>query len=346
METNIRRDAWRRLRVLAGGPNIDNWRCPGHCFNVGDRADEARLINSLMEAWPSPERAIDGIEQIADGIWGPRGQSMNDRGVMVGPVWIGHGRSDEEAHRCLIGPAWLGDVPQSASDPTTRVREIREIDPGDAPVGDAAAPEPSAGYALAKRVLDLVASATGLLVLSPLIALISIAILLDDGRPILYGHRRQTRGGRGFRCWKFRTMRRDADDIKRGLEEQNVCDGPQFYIQNDPRVTRVGKILRKYHLDELPQLWNVFVGQMSLVGPRPSPDDENQICPAWREIRLSVRPGITGLWQLRRSREPGLDFQEWIRFDTEYVQHANFWLDMRILLSTIGRVLLKPVRSA
>jgi lipopolysaccharide/colanic/teichoic acid biosynthesis glycosyltransferase len=299
-----------------------------------------------MEIWPSPDRAIDGIEQIAEGIWGPRGQSMNDREIMVGPIWIGHGRNTEEARRCLIGPAWFGDTPQSAEEATTHVREIRDIDPGDAPVDVTASPEPSAGYALAKRLFDVVASGVGLLLLLPVIALISFAILLDDGRPILYGHRRQTRGGRVFRCWKFRTMRRDADEIKRVLEEQNVCDGPQFYIQDDPRVTRVGKILRKYHLDELPQLWNVFVGQMSLVGPRPSPDAENQICPAWREIRLSVRPGITGLWQLRRSRQPGLDFQEWIRFDTEYVQQASFWLDLRILITTVCRVLVKPVRGA
>ena len=111
-------------------------------------------------------------------------------------------------------------------------------------------------------------------------------------------------------------------------------------------MTGVGKFLRRYHLDELPQLWNVVRGQMSFVGPRPSPDDENQFCPSWRELRLSVRPGMTGLWQLKRTRRPGLDFQEWIRYDTEYVKHAGLWLDMKILVQTIWFVCLKGLRHA
>lgn len=141
-------------------------------------------------------------------------------------------------------------------------------------------------------------------------------------------------------------MCRNADAIKRELEQQNACDGPQFFVEDDPRVTGVGKFLRCYHLDELPQLWNVVRGQMSLVGPRPSPDDENQFCPSWRELRLSVRPGMTGLWQLKRTRQPGLDFQEWIRYDTEYVKHAGLWSDMKILLQTIWIVCLKGLRHA
>jgi lipopolysaccharide/colanic/teichoic acid biosynthesis glycosyltransferase len=135
-------------------------------------------------------------------------------------------------------------------------------------------------------------------------------------------------------------MVRDAERIARQLD-QNVCDGPQVYIQNDPRVTKAGRILRSTNLDELPQFWNVLMGQMSLVGPRPSPDDENQYCPAWRDLRLSVRPGITGLWQLERTREPGEDFQEWIKYDIQYVQRASFKLDMIILLRTAQMMLLR-----
>ena len=131
-------------------------------------------------------------------------------------------------------------------------------------------------------------------------------------------------------------MRRNAESMVAQLQAENKADGPQVFIENDPRVTRVGRILRKLQIDELPQLWNVVRGDMSLVGPRPSPDRENQFCPAWREMRLSVRPGITGLWQVRRTRAEGEDFQEWIRYDIEYVQTASFLLDLKILFKTLG----------
>lgn len=134
-------------------------------------------------------------------------------------------------------------------------------------------------------------------------------------------------------------MNRDADLCRDKLQRVNQCDGPQFYIKNDPRVTRVGRVLRRFHLDEVPQFWNVLIGEMSIVGPRPSPNDENQLCPAWRETRLSVRPGITGLWQVERTRAEGLDFQEWIRFDSEYVERMSLWLDFRILAKTAYRML-------
>ena len=141
---------------------------------------------------------------------------------------------------------------------------------------------------------------------------IMLAIWIEDGRPFFFGHTRETLGGREFSCWKFRSMRKDAEKIKEQLKKPNQADGPQFYIENDPRLTRVGRFLRKYNLDEFPQFWNVLVGDMSVVGPRPSPHHENQFCPAWREARLSVRPGITGLWQVKRTRRarqrlPGVD---------------------------------------
>ena len=106
-------------------------------------------------------------------------------------------------------------------------------------------------------------------------------------------------------------------------------------MEHDPRITKVGRVLRKLQLDELPQFFNVLLGQMSVVGPRPSPFSENQYCPGWREARLSVRPGVTGLWQIRRTRADGADFQEWIRYDIEYVEQASFWLDVYIIWKTI-----------
>jgi lipopolysaccharide/colanic/teichoic acid biosynthesis glycosyltransferase len=163
-----------------------------------------------------------------------------------------------------------------------------------------------------------------------------LAIWLEDGRPFFFGHLRETRGGREFPCYKFRSMRKDAEQIKAQLEAANQADGPQFFIKDDPRLTRVGRFIRKCNIDELPQFWNVLLGDMSIVGPRPSPRKENQFCPPWREARLSVRPGITGLWQVKRTRRAGYDFQEWIKYDIEYVERSNWWTDLYVIVKTFG----------
>jgi lipopolysaccharide/colanic/teichoic acid biosynthesis glycosyltransferase len=167
---------------------------------------------------------------------------------------------------------------------------------------------------------------------------VGISVMVNDGRPVFFGHVRQSRGGRNFKCWKFRTMLRNAESMVGDLSEKNIADGPQVFIKNDPRITKVGRLLRRFHIDEMPQFWNVLVGDMSLVGPRPSPEKENQFCPAWRDARLSVRPGITGLWQVERTRAPGMDFQEWIKYDIEYVNRASLLLDARICFKTLYRM--------
>ena len=182
----------------------------------------------------------------------------------------------------------------------------------------------------------------------PFYPLVTLAIALQDGWPIFFAHRRETVGGRLFNCYKFRSMRKDADKVKRELKQVNQADGPQFYMDEDPRMTRLGVFMRETKIDEWPQFFNVLLGQMSLVGPRPSPFSENQLCPAWRMARLSVRPGLTGLWQVERSREPGLDFQEWIRYDIQYVERQRLWLDFKIVVKTfavLGRSVLKAVRQ-
>jgi len=348
MQTASRREGWRRISRTVGIAHVDNWHCRGGCYTLGDAPDERRLIAQLVAVWPRPDRAIDGIHEARGGVWVRHGETLDDAAVAIGPLWVGRtavaSRSD-----CMIGPAVVEDDAPAQPDlalPSLRLREIRDIDPGDELVREAPARSRRLGYGLAKRTCDLAVSAIGLMVAAPLMAAIAVSICLADGRPILYGGLRQTRGGRAFRCWKFRTMYRNADEIKHTLATKNAADGPQFFMADDPRVLRVGRFLRRFHLDELPQLWNVLRGDMSLVGPRPSPDDENQKCPAWREIRLSVKPGITGLWQLRRTREPGLDFQEWIRYDIEYVEKAGFGLDLWILLSTLFVVLGKGVKHA
>src|SRR5262249_47777473 len=156
-----------------------------------------------------------------------------------------------------------------------------------------------------KRAFDVAFSLVAIAATLPVYPIVGLAILLEDGGPVFYAHRRETVGGREFPCLKFRSMRKEAETAKARLAATNEAAGPQFFIPDDPRVTRVGRLIRKWKIDELPQFLNVLAGHMSVVGPRPSPYRENQFCPAWREARLSVRPGITGLWQTSRTRQKG-----------------------------------------
>ena len=185
-----------------------------------------------------------------------------------------------------------------------------------------------------KRALDVCAALAGILVTSPLLILIAAAVWLESRGPIFYGDKREGLRGRGFSCWKFRTMFTGAHLAQMQLKAQDQTDGPHFKMDRDPRVTRVGRVLRALNVDELPQLFNVLLGEMSLVGPRPSPFRENQVCVPWRSARLSVRPGITGFWQVCRHNRAAGDFHQWIEYDLLYVQHRSFVLDLKILAAT------------
>jgi len=202
-------------------------------------------------------------------------------------------------------------------------------------------------YVRVKRVVDVVSAVIGLLFLSPVLALIGLIVKLDSRGPMFYGGEREGVGGRVFKCWKFRTMRTDAHAVQHQFKAIDKMDGPHFKLERDPRVTRIGRILRTTNLDELPQLYNILLGHMSLVGPRPSPFRENQICVPWRNARLSVRPGITGLWQVCRQNRSLGDFHQWIEYDLLYVQQMRFWLDVKILVATVltlgGKL---PVKSS
>lgn len=186
-----------------------------------------------------------------------------------------------------------------------------------------------------KRCCDALAAAAGLFALSPLLAIVAAMVKLTSNGPVLFGHVREGKGGREFRCLKFRTMVPDALARQRELSGESDVDGPQFKLIRDPRITWFGRMLRATNIDELPQLFNVLRGEMSLVGPRPSPFRENQICVPWRQARLSVRPGITGLWQVCRHERSSGDFHQWIHFDMLYVQHWSLRLDLQILFATI-----------
>jgi exopolysaccharide biosynthesis polyprenyl glycosylphosphotransferase len=187
-----------------------------------------------------------------------------------------------------------------------------------------------------KRGLDVVCSAGGLVVLSPLIVAIALAVRFDSRGPVFYTSDRVGKKGRIFGCHKFRTMVRNADEMLAKLQHLNERDGILFKISNDPRITRFGRFLRKYSLDELPQLWNVFKGDMSLVGPRPPIAAEVRQYEVDHLKRLDVMPGITGLWQVEARTNPS--FASYIALDMEYVERWNLVLDLRILLKTAAVV--------
>ena len=192
-----------------------------------------------------------------------------------------------------------------------------------------------------KRFADIVFASVFLLLMLPLLPIVAILIKLDSRGPVFFRHKRQGRHACDFGCVKLRTMMVGADDIQARLRRKNEVDGPQFKIDNDPRISRLGDFLRETCIDEIPQFYNVLVGQMSVVGPRPSPEQENSLCAQWRDGRLSVRPGITGLWQVCRTREAGQDFQEWITHDLEYVRKLSWQLDLWICWRTFVQLVTK-----
>ena len=186
-----------------------------------------------------------------------------------------------------------------------------------------------------KRLLDILCSFLLLVISIPLFFIIAILIKIDSKGPVFFLQKRCGRNRKEFFMYKFRTMVKDAETLKKGLK--NEMDGPMFKLRNDPRITWLGRILRKLSFDELPQLLNVLKGEMSLVGPRPLADEEMVGDDIWREIRLSVRPGMTGLWQIM-GRDSG-KFSDWITYDTEYVQKRSLFMDIKILFLTIITVL-------
>jgi lipopolysaccharide/colanic/teichoic acid biosynthesis glycosyltransferase len=188
-----------------------------------------------------------------------------------------------------------------------------------------------------KRVFDLAGAVVGALLLAPVLLVIAVAIKVNTTGPILYRSRRVGEGGRVFSFLKFRSMVRNAEMLRDELDHLNEVDGPVFKIARDPRITRVGALLRRSSLDELPQLWNVWRGDMSLVGPRPPIPEEVIHYQAWQMQRLSVRPGLTCLWQVSgRSR---VGFDEWMRMDLAYIDRRSLRLDLSILLRTVPAVL-------
>ncbi len=322
---------------------------------VDERGDGASGSLVLVGAG----HAIDATARVLGPVVIHAGARIEAHATVVGPALIGAGArvgagafvahasigvdSVVPAGRTVCDRAWFASADDnggaaSGEDPVATFSQrlarqgLNSPEPQSVAIGDDV---PARAYVVIKRVIDVVVSTFVLAVLSPLLVLLAAAIWIDSRGPILFRHTREGLGGRLFGCLKFRTMHLGSHELQRQLKRQDKLDGPHFKMKSDPRITTVGRWLRATNLDELPQLFNVLDGDMSLVGPRPSPFRENQICVPWREGRLSVRPGITGLWQVCRHDRDTADFHQWIEYDLLYVRHLGPLLDLKILAATL-----------
>ena len=189
-------------------------------------------------------------------------------------------------------------------------------------------------YKFCKRGIDVIVAGVGLILLSPIITIVACAIKLTSNGPIFFLQKRVGKNGELFNMYKFRAMVVNAEELKEKLKHQNEMSGPMFKMKDDPRVTKVGKFIRKTSLDELPQLWNVLKGDMSLVGPRPSLPKEVEQFDSWMFKRLTVRPGLTCYWQV--SGRNNIDFEDWMKLDVKYVEERNLWIDIKLIFKTVG----------
>jgi lipopolysaccharide/colanic/teichoic acid biosynthesis glycosyltransferase/NDP-sugar pyrophosphorylase family protein len=368
-----RLDQWPNM-MLRAGLRLAGASLPGRAFDLHDADQVRELSDDLLRRhpdWICRSGALTASEDYPK-VWmgdhvtigrnveliGPvvLGDNVHvgDNAVIVGPAAVGTssriGAGAVLRRRILPPESLLHARPDASIDGNQLPRRTRErprererirllsvLEAGSAPkLGGMR----HGTYLAIKRAMDIAGAILFLFATLLWWPLIALAIKINSPGPVFYGHLRQGRGGKNFKCWKFRTMIPNAEQIKDQFKDRNEVDGPQFKITNDPRIFAVGKWLRKLNIDEWPQFWNVLKGEMSLVGPRPSPERENQMCPAWREARLSVRPGVTGLWQVCRQREQETDFQEWIYYDVQYVKKQSIRLDLKILLKTF-KVALK-----
>lgn len=194
----------------------------------------------------------------------------------------------------------------------------------------------SLAYKFAKRAFDIIASSFALVVLSPLLLLTALAIVIEDGGPVLFTQQRAGKDLKPFKIYKFRSMYRNAEAQFAKMQEQNEQTGHAFKIKDDPRVTKVGKFIRKYSIDELPQLLNIIKGDMSIVGPRPILQSQMEECNPYEQQRLIVRPGLTCYWQV--SGRANIKWEEWVELDLRYIRDMNALEDIKLIFRTIPAV--------
>jgi exopolysaccharide biosynthesis polyprenyl glycosylphosphotransferase len=333
---------WRNWRRLVTARRVSKGHCTRNVLIVGsgklgrkvaaaleqDQTDGRKVVGFLDENGPIVGHVLGRVEDLAR----IARAEFVDEVILAIPGQPGLSqRVIQEARRCRLDiravPEFFGCGPDSLV--------LENF--GNLPVLTLHKETIPALSLVLKRVVDVVLSSAGLVVAAPMLAVIALLVKLDSVGPSLYCAPRVGRKGKRFICYKFRTMVTNADKLKEGLRGRNEREGPFFKIANDPRITRVGKFLRRYSLDELPQLWNVLKGEMSLVGPRPHPLDDFEHYHVEHLRRLHVTPGITGLWQVTARRDPS--FQRNMVLDLQYIEHWNLWMDLRILYKTISVVL-------
>ncbi|EHI98340.1 Undecaprenyl-phosphate galactose phosphotransferase [Clostridium sp. DL-VIII] len=189
-------------------------------------------------------------------------------------------------------------------------------------------------YDFVKRIIDVICSAIGLIILSPVLLIVAILIKAESSGSSIFSQERVGKDGKSFKMYKFRSMVTNAEELKDKLREKNEMSGPMFKLKDDPRVTKVGKFIRKTSIDELPQLFNILKGDMSLVGPRPSLPKEVMCFEDWMLKRLKVKPGLTCYWQV--SGRSDIDFEDWMRLDIKYVRERNILIDVILIIKTFG----------
>jgi lipopolysaccharide/colanic/teichoic acid biosynthesis glycosyltransferase len=331
----------RDVPLVPGALNLENPRALLHlaerCMHAAGPASGAAVV--------APTANVDPGAQLIGSVFVHDDALIAAGARVIGPTVIGRGARvgvSSVVAQCLVAPGArvaAGSMHRhSVLAGTTSVGA--EFDGGDEAINvdhmpvDPGAPATPALYPRVKAIVEPILGTIAVILLSPLLLLIALVIKLESRGPVFYGDLRETVGGRTFRCWKFRTMIAGAHAKQREMLTTNQVDGPQFKIDRDPRITRVGAWLRRVSLDELPQLFNIVLGEMSLIGPRPSPFRENQVCIPWREARLSVRPGISGLWQVCRSERATGDFHQWIHYDLMYVRNMSLLVDLRLVAAT------------
>lgn len=190
-------------------------------------------------------------------------------------------------------------------------------------------------YSVTKRLIDIVGSLCGIILLSPLFLIVAILIKLEDPKgKVFFAQERNGKYPKTFKMYKFRSMVHNAEELLKDLMDRNEQTGPVFKINDDPRITKVGKVIRKTSIDELPQLFNVLKGDMSLVGPRPPIPHEVDQYNSYQMQRLAVKPGLTCIWQV--SGRNNIGFDEWVEMDIEYIKTRNLWLDIKLIFKTVG----------
>ena len=319
----------------AGPPSVSEGGVPP-CPGDPEISPRSRLVGPVLlgkRVVIEPEAVVVGPSVLCN-------DSRVHQGAVVDSSIIGAGIS-VEANQVLRSRVMVTPESCPTKERTTLAwRDDAKPECTDMPRQDVFRVWPRLSYAGSfKRIADIIVATIVLVLFAPVIPFIALAVKVNSSGPVFFKDRRQGLQGRSFDCIKFRTMRAGSDKIQEKLRFVSEVDGPQFKMADDPRITAVGHFLRETYLDEIPQFFNVLCGQMSVVGPRPSPESENTLCPSWRDARLSVRPGITGLWQVCRTREPLKDFQEWIHFDTQYVRELSPRLDLWICWRTFRRML-------